>query len=319
MAVAELVPTQDDMALPAHQRELGDVIKSAVFGHSVAERTRALFALKANGTPIAREKLALVMRLDSSALVRHEAAYLLGQLGHPEAIPKLRACIDNESEHPMVRHEAAEALGAIGDPSTLPYLKMWAMMHGAPVELRQTCKIAAERLEWLQNGGDPDKFRPYQSVDPTPAAESTDLDELGRQLADESRPLYERYQALFALRNIGGPETIPALAMTLKHAAGDRMGALLRHEVAFVMGQMREQAAVDALGKCLGNEEENEMVRHEAAEALGSIGSKEANNILFQFRDDPCRVVRESVAVALDIADYNNSSDLHYAPPAKQE
>lgn len=303
----------------AKRIQLGNVMKSALFGYSVAERTRALFALKANGTPVARNKLESVLEIDTSALVRHEAAYLLGQLGHPDAIPKLRACIENEDEHPMVRHEAAEALGAIGHPSSIPYLKLWANEPNAPVELRQTCRIAVERLEWLQNGGDPDKFTPYQSVDPTPPEQNLDLNQLGAQLADEKRPLYERYKALFALRNIGGPATIPPLSLVLRHAAGDRTGALLRHEVAFVMGQMREPAAVEALAKCLSNELENAMVRHEAAEALGSIGSEEANEVLFKFKDDPCLVVRESIAVALDIADYNNSDNLHYAPPAVKD
>jgi hypothetical protein len=57
------------------------------------------------------------------------------------------------------------------------------------------------------------------------------------------------------------------------------------------------------------------MVRHEAAEALGSIGSfcdksNESNNVdvlemLEQYRtEDPHCVVRESAAVALDIAKY---------------
>ena len=46
------------------------------------------------------------------------------------------------------------------------------------------------------------------------------------------------------------------------------------------------------------------MVRHEAAEALGAIGSPECQAVLKTFKDDIDQVVRESCEVALDIADY---------------
>jgi len=54
------------------------------------------------------------------------------------------------------------------------------------------------------------------------------------------------------------------------------------------------------------------MVRHEAAEALGSIGTKEAEQILSRFREDKADVVRESVEVAMDISAYVTSDELHY-------
>jgi deoxyhypusine monooxygenase len=50
---------------------------------------------------------------DSSALLRHEVAYVLGQLQHPAAVPALAASLARVAEHRMVRHESAEALGAI--------------------------------------------------------------------------------------------------------------------------------------------------------------------------------------------------------------
>ena len=46
------------------------------------------------------------------------------------------------------------------------------------------------------------------------------------------------------------------------------------------------------------------MVRHEAAEALGAIGSPEAESILRDHLGDADQAVRESCEVALGISDY---------------
>jgi HEAT repeat protein len=42
-------------------------------------------------------------------------------------------------------------------------------------------------------------------------------------------------------------------------------------QVAYVLGQLQNKAASDALSGVLKNVDEHPMVRHEAAEALGSI------------------------------------------------
>ena len=43
------------------------------------------------------------------------------------------------------------------------------------------------------------------------------------------------------------------------------------------------------------------MVRHEAAEAIGSIAAEDTRALLLRFRDDQDRIVAESCEVALDI------------------
>ena len=56
------------------------------------------------------------------------------------------------------------------------------------------------------------------------------------------------------------------------------------------------------------------MVRHEAAEALGSLGDEEGvEDFLRGFLDDPEQVVRESVVVALDMAEFEKSRASEYA------
>lgn len=89
--------------------------------------------------------------------------------------------------------------------------------------------------------------------------------------------------------------------------------ALFRHEVAFVLGQLQESITVPYLRESLQDPEENEMVRHECAEALGSIAHPECPKILGDYVNDEKRVVRESCVIALDMCEYENSPEFQYA------
>lgn len=69
-----------------------------------------------------------------------------------------------------------------------------------------------KRLEWFQEHKANSAVNPYRSVDPAPPAEEKDVGKLRLTLLDESQSLFERYQAMFALRNIGGEAAVLALA-----------------------------------------------------------------------------------------------------------
>ena len=89
--------------------------------------------------------------------------------------------------------------------------------------------------------------------------------------------------------------------------------ALFKHEIAFVLGQLQDETSVPGLQASLENTEENEMVRHECAEALGSIATPECYKILNRYLNDSKRVVHESCVIALDMCDYENSTEFQYA------
>ena len=95
----------------------------------------------------------------------------------------------------------------------------------------------------------------------------------------------------------------------------DTSSALLRHEVAYVLGQMQHDLSVEALETALRRPDEHDMVRHEAAEALGAIEGRweTVERILEEFSRDDNVVVKESCLVALDAADYwnNNNNNNH--------
>lgn len=187
----------------------------------------------------------------------------------------------------MVRHEAGEALGAIGTPACLEPLR--AHLEDPAQEVAQTCQLALQRIEYFAEAeaaqraaaaADPNATESrYLSVDPTPAAPaSTPTPQLTATLVDEAAPIFQRYRAMFALRNKGGQEAVESLAASFSASHS----ALLKHEVAYVLGQMQDAHAVATLQQVLENPEENPMVRHEAAEALGSIAQPECLALLKQ-------------------------------------
>ncbi|XP_074524359.1 deoxyhypusine hydroxylase [Halichoeres trimaculatus] len=280
-------------------------------GQDLTRRFRALFTLKNLGGAEAIEWISKAFS-DDSALLKHELAYCLGQMQDKQAIPTLTAVLKDTQQETMVRHEAGEALGAIGDPVVLDLLKEYS--QDPVIEVAETCQLAVRRLEWLQSGGEKQldnattDDNPYCSVDPAPPAERKSVSELRSALLDESLPLFERYRAMFALRNLGNEEAALALGDGLQCSS-----ALFRHEIGYVLGQMQHPAAVPALSAALERLGENPMVRHEAAEALGSIGKEECLAVLQRFRGDTERVVKESCEVALDMLDYENSDQFQYA------
>lgn len=271
------------------------------------ERFRALFTLRNIGGELSVRCIENCFS-DSSALLKHECAYCLGQMQDPLAVPKLESILENIEEEAIVRHEAAEALAAIGQKSSLDILRKYA--QDSCIEVSQTCELAVRKLQ------EEDSFyavseNPYKSVDPaTPLPKNSykSIDQLESILLDESQPLYTRYQAMFSLRNINTDASAISLAKGLVCGS-----ALFRHEVAYVLGQMQNASTVKQLSQVLFDESEHEMVRHECAEALGSIATEECMEILGRYVGDEKRVVRESCEVALDMCDYENNAEFQYA------
>lgn len=134
-------------------------------------------------------------------------------------------------------------------------------------EVRETCELAVARIAHLQaNPADGDgRSAKFFSVDPAPPKPGASVAALRATLLDSSLPLFERYRAMFALRDVGSTEAVLALADGLHDKS-----ALFRHEIGYVFGQLQHPAAEEALVATLARPGEHEMVRHEAAEALGA-------------------------------------------------
>lgn len=95
-------------------------------------------------------------------------------------------------------------------------------------------------------------------------------------LKDVTKPMGARFRALFTLKNVGGVTAIGHIGQVLL----EDKSALLKHECAYCLGQMRDEYAIEVLAMVLANVGEHPMVRHEAGEALGAIATEKCLEIL---------------------------------------
>ncbi|UZJ53831.1 hypothetical protein CBS101457_003151 [Exobasidium rhododendri] len=373
------------MSAPA-LAELSNVLQDS--NAALDSRFRCLFALKgvASASPeLTKPVITIIAKAfedNDSALLKHELAYVLGQIQSEDAIECLEGVLKTESEHPMVRHEAAEALGAISSTKSLPILRHY--LNDSNVSVRETCELALQKIEYdhaassssssstshlnkkeesegsalarakvaakqqLDHVEDDQLDSAFLPIDPAPAHShqtQTLLSSIplyqAQLTAGDSLPLFDRYRAMFSLRNAvhaakqkSQDASIPsskreefetlALNAVLALAKGlSDKSALFRHEICFVFGELAHPGCVESMVKVLGDDAEEEMVRHEAAEALGAVveeasgndeegaEGQEVNIVMKTLKEwatneQAPRVVRESCLVALDEMAYNN-------------
>lgn len=82
---------------------------------------------------------------------------------------------------------------------------------------------------------------------------------VGQILANGKQDLSTRFRALFTLRNLGGAEAICWISKTFEDES-----ALLKHELAYCLGQMQDERAIPTLEAVLKDTTQDPMVRHEA-------------------------------------------------------
>lgn len=104
---------------------------------------------------------------------------------------------------------------------------------------------------------------------------------IGCVLNNKERPLKERFRALFTLKNIGGADAIDEISRGFTDDS-----ALLKHELAYCLGQMQDKKALGILTQVLEDVNQEPMVRHEAAEAMGAIGAADIIPILEKYKND---------------------------------
>jgi len=207
----------------------------------IAKRTRCAFMLRQIGSEAAMDALAEAMR-SPSVLIGHEVAFVLGQMQNRYIQPTLVRVVQDTTYHPVVRHEVAEALGALADPESIPLLE--TLCADPCVEVAHTAQIAVERVRFIKANPtwDAEYHSLYHCVDPAPPVEEDDVGKLQTMLTDESLSLFQRYRAMFKLRDINTKEAVLALAEGFKAAS-----PVLRHEIAYVFGQIVHPASADSL------------------------------------------------------------------------
>lgn len=145
-------------------------------------------------------------------------------------------------------------------------------------------------------------------------AEPNPIPPLRSALTSEQTPLAIRFRALFSLKyhaseHPSTPYTVPAIHAIA--AAFSSPSALLKHELAYCLGQTKNLDSVPFLRSVLEDRGEDSMCRHEAAEALGALGDWDSLELLRSLRDDAqeVEVVKETCDIAVERVEWEHSAE----------
>lgn len=140
---------------------------------------------------------------------------------------------------------------------------------------------------------------------------STTIAALRQTIVSESSPLPLRFRALFSLKHLASTKTGPDADAAIEAiaAAFASPSALLKHELAYCLGQTGKLEAAPYLRDVLKDAQEDPMCRHEAAEALGALGDPSNLDILREYRDkkDEDVVITETCEIAVDRLEWEAS------------
>lgn len=145
------------------------------------------------------------------------------------------------------------------------------------------------------------------------AADATVLS-LRKSLCSEDTPLPVRFRALFSLKHVAttsDDEATRVAAIEAIAAGFASPSALLKHELAYCLGQTLNTAAVAPLRDVLADLKEDPMCRHEAAEALGALGWEDNLDILREYKNRKGEDISiiETCEIAIDRIEWENSEE----------
>ena len=98
--------------------------------------------------------------------------------------------------------------------------------------LGETCYVALQGLKRQRSRVCACQYRSFDPAIGDPSATAADIQRYADILADEGQELYQRYIAMFTLRNLNASRPLAHVLST------DSCSAALRHEIAFILGQM---------------------------------------------------------------------------------
>lgn len=215
-----------------------------------------------------------LLKNDPSPIVRHEAAYILGELKDKECAVSLLNAI-NEDDNRFVVHEALLALSNRGDIQYESEIEM--MIRHSDQDVADTAVISLQRLHMKQTDFN-------LSVE---AAKKIIL-------AIESK-MEERIQASFVLMNDGSNESVDILIEALNHEPN----AIVKHEIVFSLGETASKKAATALNLAI-KLSTNDFVIHEILLALSTLGFKEYCETIQEYFKHPSAEIAESAEIAFE-------------------
>lgn len=239
------------------------------------ERIQFIFQTLHNSSSDRLTKVMDILSADVDPIVRHEAAYILGELGGDEATKGLISAIHTDANK-FVVHEAMLALGTTGDYSQREMVR--SFIDNEDEDLRRTASITLQRFDNIE----------FDVAIPTNVEflEPDDLTDFNEEI---------RIQIAFELLNIGSEEAIQTLLMLLNYEDDP----IVKHEIIFCLGEISSNLAIDPLLEEL-RQSQNIFVVHEALMSLGTLGNPISRPTIEEFVEDPRPEISISAKIALE-------------------
>ena len=209
---------------------------------------------------------------DPHEQIRHDAAWLLGEIGDVRALPPLFAALYDNSE--SVRMTVADALGNLGGPNDIQ--KLLSVLNDHNDGIVYAAVLALSKM----NG------RLMENKEARPATVASIMQQTGQAianiLADTNRSVELRAQSLAVLGTLKARPVIRICAQILSDPQEDDW---LKTNAIKVLGDMRDASVLDQLYVVLESDH-NEQV-NEALMAIGKIGGKDVLPTLIEHLSHP--------------------------------
>ena len=306
--------------------------------NSIKDRYNCLYHLRTHASDEAAKALRASYPHLKSDLLQHEVMFILGQIKRPQTIDYLISVLQNTEEAPVVRHEAGEALSNFMQykDKVIPVLESFT--KDPELLVSQTARIALEKIKnshlvsryGVKIPGSLEPAAPFSEPEFSqflldrgylkegeffmwPMVLSLELDKVQETISNQGK-LFERvlfdpelheffkYRLLYLLRDKADGISLVMLTRVMEKTQRQFTSALLRHEVAYIFGQLEEKLdnpySKAVLAQLIKDPDEEAVVRHEAIMAFAEVFG--ATQEIVELRSDPLPLVAESAFVVIN-------------------
>jgi len=135
--------------VPNYIYSVSEICAVSVKSQNLGLRRQSILALQQQGFDKAAPTLLEILRHDKSSVIRHDAAFVFGQIQDKRAIPYLVRAVQKDISD-LVRHEAIEALGDIGMRTRSVEGILWQCLKDKSPIIKDTAEMALVTLGELE-------------------------------------------------------------------------------------------------------------------------------------------------------------------------
>jgi deoxyhypusine monooxygenase len=233
---------------------------------------------------------------DECELVRHEAAFALGETAPAKnTIDFLKKTLELDDSL-VVKHECLMSLGTIAQKEDIEFIEPFT--HSKLFEIKCSAQCAIDRIN--------------QTIDYENEVKNNINKYISILHDKKTLSQNKRIQILFQLMLINTEKSVSAVHKCLK----EDICRVVRHEAGFVLGEIGTNKAVEMMEDSLLTEK-TPITIHETLFALGTSGNKVALPIIEKFLNHKEYIIRESAIIAKErilVLKTPYSGARHFAP-----